>query len=44
MRLSSKVKNFRFGAEAKASINSANKLLGADAKPCDLPMVRMKDW
>ena len=30
------------GAEAKASLNRALKLVGIDAKPCDLPMVRLK--
>ena len=30
------------GAEAKASLNRAVKSDGADAKPCDLPMARMK--
>ncbi len=39
---SGKVKGFRPAAEAKASLNRANKSLGVDAKPSDLPMVRMK--
>ena len=40
--VTSKVKNLRFGAEAKASLNRAFKLEGIDAKPCDLPMARLK--
>ena len=30
------------GSVAKASLNRANESEGADAKPCDLPMARMK--
>ena len=30
------------GAEAKASLNRAAKLVGIDAKPSDLPMSRLK--
>ena len=37
-----KVKPFRGGAAAKASLNRALKLVVADAKPCDLPMGRVK--
>ena len=36
--------NPRGGAEAKASLNRAVKLVGVDAKPCDLPMTRLKEW
>ena len=38
----SKVKGFCPGAEAKASLNRANKLVAVDAKPRDLRMGRMK--
>ena len=37
-----KVKPFRGEAEAKASLNRALKLVGVDAKLCDLPMIRLK--
>ena len=40
--VASKVKDFRSGAEAKASLNRALKLAVVDAKPCDLPMGRLK--
>ena len=40
--VTSKVKNLRFGAEAKASLNRAIKLLGLDPKPGDLSMGRVK--
>ena len=30
------------GIEAKASLNRAIKLVGVDAKLCDLPMARLK--
>ena len=39
---SGKVKNLRFAAEAKASLNRASQSEGVDAKPSDLPLVRMK--
>ncbi len=39
---SGKVKYFRYGAEAKASLNRAVLSEGVDAKPSDLPMVRLK--
>ena len=32
----------RFGAEAKASLNRAIESVVVDAKPCDLPLARMK--
>ena len=38
----SKVKYLRYGAEARASLNRANKLYVIDPKPGDLPMSRMK--
>jgi hypothetical protein len=37
-----KVKRRSRGAGAKASLNRALESGGVDAKPCDLPMVRMK--
>ena len=40
--VASKVKCLRHGAEAKASLNRANKLVVVDAKPSDLPMSRLK--
>ena len=40
----SKVKYFRYGSVAKASLNRALKLAVVDAKPCDLPMGRVKLW
>ena len=39
-----KVNPFRGGAEAKASLNRALKLVVVDAKPGDLPMGRLKLW
>jgi len=42
--LTSEVKVFSTGAEAKASLNRAVQLVGADAKPGDLPMARLKLW
>ena len=36
------VKHLRCGAEAKASLNRAVQSVGADAKPSDLRMSRMK--
>ena len=39
-----KVKYFRYAAEAKASLNRAHESVMVDAKPCDLPMGRMKLW
>ncbi len=32
----------RGGAEAKASLNRADESVGVNAKPCDLPMARLK--
>jgi hypothetical protein len=40
--LPARLSGFSHGAEAKASLNRALKLVGIDAKPCDLPMVRLK--
>ena len=37
-----RLRSFRIGAEAKASLNRAKKLVGVDAKLGDLPMVRLK--
>ena len=42
--VASKVKYFRYGSVAKASLNRALKLVVVDAKPCDLPMGRVKLW
>ena len=42
--VASKVKDFRSGSVAKASLNRALKLVVVDAKPCDLPMGRLKLW
>ena len=39
-----KVKHFRCGSAAKASLNRAPQSAVADAKPCDLPMGRVKLW
>ena len=38
----SKVKNLRFGAEAKASVKSTKQFLAIDPKPGDLSMSRLK--
>ena len=38
----SKVKYFRYGAEARASLNRASKLHVIDPKPGDLAMSRLK--
>ena len=38
----SEVKNLRFGAEGKPSVNCANKSADIDPKPGDLPMSRLK--
>ena len=38
----SKVKCLRHGAEARASLNRANKLHAIDPKPGDLAMSRLK--
>ena len=38
----SEVKYFRYGAEAKASLKRATELAVVDAKPCDLPLTRLK--
>ena len=40
----SEVKVFGTGAVAKASLNRAIELAVVDAKPCDLPMGRLKLW
>ena len=37
-----KVKDLRSGAEARASLNRANKSYAIDPKPSDLPMSRLK--
>ena len=42
--VSSKVKYFRYGSVAKASLNRANQSVVVDAKPCDLSLVRVKLW
>ncbi len=42
--VASKVKDFRSGSVAKASLNRALKLVVVDAKPSDLPMGRLKLW
>lgn len=42
--VASKVKDFRSGSVAKASLNRALQLVVVDAKPCDLPMGRVKLW
>ena len=42
MWYAAQVKPFRGVAVAKASLNRANKLHAADAKPGDLPMARVK--
>ena len=40
--VSGKVKYLRYEAEAKASLNRANKSGNIDPKPGDLPMARVK--
>ena len=40
--LAGEVKSLRDGAEGKPSLNRANKSVGADPKPGDLSMSRMK--
>ena len=40
----SKDKEFSYGSVAKASLNRAIKLAVVDAKPCDLPLGRLKLW
>ena len=42
--VASKVKVLRTGAVAKASLNRAVQLVVVDAKPCDLPLGRLKLW
>ena len=42
MHLTSEVKYFRYGAEAKASLKRAHEFVGSDPKPGDLAMSRMK--
>ena len=44
MLLTGEVKFIINGAAAKASPNRANQSVGADAKLCDLSMVRLKFW
>ncbi len=39
-----KVKAFSAAAAAKASLNRALESVVVDAKPCDLPMGRLKLW
>ena len=40
--ITSKVKNLRFGAEARASLKGAKQFVVHDPKPGDLPMSRLK--
>ena len=40
--MSGKVKDLRSGAEGKPSLKRANKSVGVDPKPGDLPMSRLK--
>ena len=40
--LTGKVKVLSTGAEGKPSLNRANKSVGVDPKPSDLPMSRLK--
>ena len=42
LHLAGKVKRSIRGAAAKASLNRANKSVGVDPKPGDLPMSRVK--
>ena len=42
--LCSEVKDLRFGAEVKASLNRTNELHDVDPKPGDLSMGRLKWW
>ena len=44
VNFTSEVKVLSTGAVAKASLNRAFELVGLDAKPCDLPMGRLKLW
>ena len=44
VNVAGKVKDFRSGAVAKASLNRAIQSVVLDAKPCDLPMGRLKLW
>ena len=44
VNVASKVKYFRYEAVAKASLNRAIQLAVLDAKPCDIPMGRVKLW
>jgi hypothetical protein len=39
-----KDKQLSCGSVAKASLNRAHESVMVDAKPCDLPMGRMKLW
>ena len=40
--LAGEVKNLRFGAEGKPSLNRASESVRVDPKPGDLPMSRLK--
>ena len=42
VNVAGKVKHFRCGAVAKASLNRANEYVVVDPKPGDLPMSRLK--
>ena len=42
VNVTGEVKNLRFEAEARASLNRATKSVVFDPKPGDLPMVRLK--
>ena len=42
--VASKVKILRIGDVAKASLNRGSKLVVVDAKPCDLPLGKLKLW
>ena len=44
VNVAGKDKDFRSGSVAKASLNRALESAVLDAKPCDLPMGRMKLW
>ena len=37
-----RLRDIHSGAEAKASVNSANESYNADTKPSDLSMIRLK--
>ena len=44
VNVAGKVKWLSHGSVAKASLNRAPESVMVDAKPCDLPMGRMKLW